>query len=85
MVDIWTAAHFLWGLLARAVGLPLWLTVVLATVFEAVETPLERLFPSIFPYRTTDTLRNAAGDIAGVSAGWVALDALLRLDVSKDS
>ena len=83
--DPWTVAHFIWGVLARLVGLPLWLTTLLATVFEALETPAERLFPSIFPYRTSDTVRNAVGDIAGVAAGWLVTDAVLRLDLSKET
>lgn len=83
VVDIWTATHFVWGVFARAINLPLWLTVLLAFVFELLETPLERLFPAIFPYRTTDTLRNAAGDVGGVTAGWLALDAILRVDTSR--
>ncbi len=79
VIDIWTTAHFAWGVFARAVKLPLWLTVALATAFEVVEVPLERVFPSVFPYRTTDTLDNAIGDVAAVTAGWVTLEAILML------
>lgn len=77
-LDPWTAAHFAWGLFARSVGIPFWLTMLIAMVFEWLEMPLERLFPSVFPYRTTDTMRNAAGDVVGVAAGWAALDTLLQ-------
>ena len=79
VVDVWTAAHFAWGLFFRAVGLPLWVVVVIATIFEFLETPLERLFPSVFPFRKPDTLVNAIGDVAGATAGWIALDTLLSI------
>jgi len=85
VVDIWTTTHFLWGLFARGIRLPLWLTVVLATAFEVVESRLERMMPALFPDRKPDSYRNAAGDIAAVTAGWVALDLVLRLDVSRDT
>lgn len=84
-VDPWTAVHFASGMAARAIGLPLWVTFLLAILFEYFELAMERWFPRVFAYRTGDTFRNQAGDVAGATAGWLALDALLRLDVSTDT
>ena len=59
-------------------GLALWVAIVLAIAWEVVENFLKAYVPIIFPHATQDTLRNAAGDVVAVLAGWTVTYFLLH-------
>ncbi len=77
LVDRFTFVHASIGVAYGLAGIgPVW-TCVLAVAWELVENPMKAYLPRIFPHATSDTLRNAIGDMLAVLSGWAATQLLL--------
>lgn len=70
LLDRFTLAHAAIGALYGLIGLSLPWMLVLAVGWELVEDPLKAYLPRLFPHGTSDTLRNAVGDVVAVIGGW---------------
>jgi hypothetical protein len=70
-VDQYTMAHFAFGFIMRRMGFPLLTIVIVGVGFEVFEDRLKSIAPSVFPYASFDTKRNALVDAGATILGGI--------------
>lgn len=74
-VDRYTAFHVAGGVVAGAVGLPWYVTLLGSLAFECLENGIQYRIPSIFAGSgANDSLENSVCDTLAVMLGWGAVD-----------
>ena len=68
--DAFSIAHATWGAIFELAGVPVPLAIGASVLFELVENPMKRAWPSAFADDTPDAWQNSAGDVAAFAAGY---------------
>lgn len=83
-IDRYTSAHFGVGVVAGALDVPWWATLLGSVTWELIESPLKDRMPTAFPYSSHDSLLNASTDTAAMMAGWAMARLALRQTDIRD-
>lgn len=70
-VDQYTMAHFATGYILARLGVSIMSITIFSVVFEVFEDRLKDLAPSVFPYASFDTKRNALVDAGSMIVGGI--------------
>lgn len=77
-VDRYTVGHAMLGYLLGLWGAPWWIALGVSVGFEAIENPLKRRVPGLFPEGSQDTLADSSADVAAWMAGYGLAKVLYR-------
>jgi hypothetical protein len=75
-LDRFTLAHYAFGVLLGAGRAPWWSVPLVAVSWEALERPMKRAWPRVFPHSSQDSWPNMIGDALAVLFGWLTFRAV---------